>query len=211
MLHYSGVSPDHVLLYESALRSEIPTLMAGNLGIPQPMSLLLCQQPLLTDVVTRGKVATKLCYGLEKAVKEVGGMEAIMYLVAKVLSSVWSSNKFDRKAIANTDCLQALSNEFLKDCFKLLISDSHLFTLCAVCSLQTVEDNNYDNHENDKREEWQQSKALQLLFSLVNFSPDLSNDYMIANGNKLLSKVLTTSRGSVGYNTLKVIHFSCLP
>ncbi|XP_056022508.1 lysosomal-trafficking regulator-like isoform X3 [Ostrea edulis] len=152
MLHYSGVSPDHVLLYESALRSEIPTLMAGNLGIPQPMSLLLCQQPLLTDVVTRGKVATKLCYGLEKAVKEVGGMEAIMYLVAK-----------------------------------------------------TVEDNNYDNHENDKREEWQQSKALQLLFSLVNFSPDLSNDYMIANGNKLLSKVLTTSRGSVGYNTLKVL------
>lgn len=72
------------MLYESALRSEIPTLMAGNLGIPQPQSQLLSQQPLLSDVVTHGKVATKLCYGLEKAVKEVGGMETIMYLVAKV-------------------------------------------------------------------------------------------------------------------------------
>lgn len=31
-----------------------------------------------------GKVVIKLCYGLEKAVKEVGGMEIIMYLVVKV-------------------------------------------------------------------------------------------------------------------------------
>lgn len=75
------------MLYESALRSEIPALMAGNLGIPQPQSQLLSQQPLLSDVVTYGKVATKLCYGLEKAVKEVGGMESIMYLVAKVGAS----------------------------------------------------------------------------------------------------------------------------
>ncbi|XP_061172369.1 lysosomal-trafficking regulator-like isoform X2 [Saccostrea echinata] len=152
MLHYSGGNPDQVLLYESALRSEIPALMAGNLGIPQPQSLLLCQQPLPTGVMTHGKVATKLCYGLEKAVKEVGGMEAIMYLVAK-----------------------------------------------------TVEDNTYDNHENDQSEECIQSKALQLLFSVVNFSPDLDNDYMTANGNKLLSKVLTTSRGILGYTTLKVL------
>jgi hypothetical protein len=72
------------------------------------------------------------------------------------------------------------------------------------CLLQTVENNHYDSHEKDKDEEWQQAKALQLLFSIVSFSPDLSNDYMTANGNKLLSKVLTTSRGIVGYNTLKV-------
>lgn len=156
MLHYSGRSPGQVMLYESALRSEIPVLMAGNLGIPQPQSQLLSQQPLLSDVVTHGKVATKLCYGLEKAVKEVGGMETIMYLVAKI-----------------------------------------------------VEDNSHDNHDKDKMEEQLQSKVLQLLFSVVNFSPDLANDFTTANGNKLLSKVLTSSRGIVGYSTLKVLFDAC--
>ena len=85
ILHYSGKAPGQVMLYESALRSEIPALMAGNLGIPHPQSLLLSQEPIPSNVVTHGKVSTKLCYGLEKAVKEIGGLETIMYLVAKVI------------------------------------------------------------------------------------------------------------------------------
>ncbi|XP_078313286.1 lysosomal-trafficking regulator-like isoform X5 [Crassostrea virginica] len=156
ILHYSGKAPGQVMLYESALRSEIPALMAGNLGIPHPQSLLLSQEPIPSNVVTHGKVSTKLCYGLEKAVKEIGGLETIMYLVAKI-----------------------------------------------------VEENKHDNHEKDREEEGLQSKALQLLFSVVNFSPDLANDYTTAYGNKLLSKVLTSSRGIVGYTTLKVLFDAC--
>ena len=52
--------------------------------------------------------------------------------------------------------------------------------------------------------ETQQARAIQLLFAFFNHSPYIAQDYNSNNGNKLLAKVLLSSKSVVGFHTLKV-------
>lgn len=65
-----------------------------------------------------------------------------------------------------------------------------------------------ESSQNDGEHELLQAKALQILFSMVNFSTFMTKDYMIINGNQLLNRVLTSSKAVIGYRTVKVHNFN---
>ncbi|KAK3092886.1 hypothetical protein FSP39_008387 [Pinctada imbricata] len=152
LVSYCPSSSYEAYYYDLATRQELPALIAGNLGLPQPQNILLSQFPMMDDVRVLASLEKQTCYGLEKAVTEAGGIEALLFLVAKI-----------------------------------------------------VEFNKHEDMKMFKEQESLQAKAVQVLLSFVNHSPLLAQDYMVANGNILLSKVLTSNRCTVGYHTLKVI------
>ena len=84
LLTYLPSTPNEVSYFDLAMRREMPALIAGNLGLPQPQNVLLSQFPTMDGVRLQGKLDQQTFYGLEKAVGEAGGIEALLFLVAKV-------------------------------------------------------------------------------------------------------------------------------
>jgi hypothetical protein len=65
----------------------MPTILASNLGLSHRQNTcnsLLSQKPITAQFTCQGKVIKHRHYSLEKALEGTGGMEAVLFLVAKV-------------------------------------------------------------------------------------------------------------------------------
>lgn len=147
MLSYDAWNCTEVSYYTPPrLPSDTSATIVTNLGLTNNIQpSLLSQQPRNFLTNSQGEITGNTHHILEKALEEIGGASAILFLVAKVYEDSGQRNK-----------------------------------------------------------EVSQSKALQLLFAFINHSAYIGRDYMSMSGHQLLTKVLTSSRSSVGYHTLKV-------
>ncbi|XP_052057749.1 lysosomal-trafficking regulator-like isoform X2 [Mytilus californianus] len=85
ILTYNPMMHDLACFYRNTSSQEMQ-ILGPNLGIPQRQdsSNLLIQQPITAQLTCQAKLVTHRHHSLEKALEGAGGMEAILFLVAKV-------------------------------------------------------------------------------------------------------------------------------
>lgn len=83
---YNPMMPDLACFYRDHSNQEMQAVLASNLGIAQRSQedILLIQQPITAQFTCQGKVIGHRHHSLEKALEGVGGMEAVLFLVAQV-------------------------------------------------------------------------------------------------------------------------------
>lgn len=87
-IHYSPWLPNHFCVYDGIMgRQEMSPALASNLGLPSHQrldSLYLTHNPVIVKSLCNNAMSSQKHYSLEKAVMETGGLEAILFLTAKV-------------------------------------------------------------------------------------------------------------------------------
>ena len=79
--------PEIACFYRESSSPVMQTILASNLGLSHRQDTcnsLLSQQPVTAQFTCQGKVIKHRHYSLEKALEGTGGMEAALFLVAKV-------------------------------------------------------------------------------------------------------------------------------
>lgn len=85
ILTFNPLMPDIACFYRNTSSQDMQ-ILGPNLGIPQcrDSGNLLIQQPITAQFTCQAKLVTHRHHSLEKALEGAGGMEAILFLVAKV-------------------------------------------------------------------------------------------------------------------------------
>ncbi|OWF37617.1 Lysosomal-trafficking regulator [Mizuhopecten yessoensis] len=107
VLSYNAWNSDNVSYYSTfGPTNEDSAAIITNLGLTGVPSSLLSQQPINIPTDFQGEITPQTHYILEKALEEVGGASAILFLVAKVYED--KDQKFNDREVRQSKALQLL-------------------------------------------------------------------------------------------------------